>query len=306
MTLPNFLLIGAPKAGTTTINIALNQHPEIFMCPQKECGFFWSYGDKSVIKGPGATVTKNRIIRDLYSYQKLFSGVMSEKRVGEASVRYISHPRSPAVIHHFIPKVQLIAVLRQPVDRAYSSYLHALREGVEPCNTFIEAVTHERNGKRDSWNTVRHLHPGFYYQSLSRFIEYFDKEQLHILLFEDLKENAPNLISSIYEFLGVDTTFKADLIHRHNASGIIRNPISRGLWAKSSHLRAIVRPYLNHNLKHSIYEWIIRDLYKPKLNLELRDELTELFRQDIEHLQDFIQRDLSHWFSSNNRYTKTI
>jgi hypothetical protein len=295
MVLPDFLLVGAPKAGTTTINIALNQHPEIFMCPVKESGFFWAYGDVAPIQGPGAAVTQNRVIRDLPGYQKLFSGVRSEKRVGEASVRYISHPRAPQTIHQFVPQAQIIAVLRQPADRAFSSYLHALREGVEPCSRFSDAINQERQGLRDAWNTVRHLHPGFYYEYLTRFLEYFKMERIFIPLFEDLGDNAPNLIANVFRFLNVDDTFETDLTHRHNASGVIRNPISRWLWAKSSRLRMLIRPYLDSELKHSIYEWIIRDIQKPKLEPELRAEITEIYRQDIEQLQDLIQRDLTHW-----------
>lgn len=295
MTLPDFLLIGAPKAGSTTLNIALNQHPEIFMCPRKEVGFFWIHGDDSELQGPGTALMKNRVIRDTESYQKLFSGVRSEKRIGEASVRYISHPRAPKMIHHFIPETQLIAILRQPADRAFSSYLHARREGIEPCNTFAEAIDQERKGLRDNWSTLRLLRPGYYYEALTRYTKLFDISNIHISLFDDLHSNPQALIKNIYNFLGVNDAFVADLTHHHNASGIIRNPISRWFWAKSKHLRAYFRPYLNGNLKHSIYEWVIRDMEKLKIDPELRVELTELYREDIEQLQELIRRDLDHW-----------
>ncbi len=297
MTLPDFLLIGAPKAGSTTLNIALNQHPEIFMCPQKEVGFFWGYDDDSILQGPGSPLMKNRVIRDIESYQQLFEGVKSEKRIGEASVRYISHPRAPKVISQFIPEAQLIAILRQPADRAFSSFMHAKREGIEPCNSFAEAIDQERKGLRDNWSTLRLLRPGYYFKALTRYLEFFDFSKIHVALFDDLHNNPHALINNIYQFLGVNDAFEADLTHHHNASGIIRNPLSRWIWARSKHLRAFIRPYLNSTLKHSIYEWVIQDMQVTKIDPKLRAELTELYREDIEQLQNLLQRDLSNWLT---------
>jgi hypothetical protein len=295
MTLPNFLIIGAPKGGTTTLTRVLDQHPGIFMCPVKEAGFFWAYGEPIELHGPGTGMLEHRVVNDLDRYQALFDGVTSEKAIGEVSVRYLSHVRSPELIYRFIPQAKLIVSLRQPADRAFSSFTRNLRDGLEPSSSFAEALTQEKMGLRNNWIFGRYLNKGFYYASLERYLTYFDYKQFHISLFEDLRDTPKELLSSIYKFLGVDENFEVDMSQRYNVSGIIRNPALRQIWTRSNRLRTVIRPLLSDRLRRSVFEWFIRDLEKPSFPPELRAELTEYFREDIEKLQDLIKRDLGHW-----------
>jgi hypothetical protein len=295
MTMPNFLIIGAPKGGTTTLHYVLEQHPELYMCPVKEAGFFWAYGEEVRLYGPGAELLKYRVFNDLGRYQKLFEGVTTQKAIGEASVRYLSHPRSPGLIHQFIPQAKLIVSLRQPAERAFSSFTRSLRDGLEPSSDFAEALEQERKGLRDQWTFGHYLDKGFYYADLSRYLEYFERRQLHISLMEDLKDNPVELMHSLFRFLEVDDTFTPDMSHQHNVSGVIRNPILRTLWTRSGKLRSAIRPLFSERVRHNFSEWVIQDVEKVRFSPELRAELTEYYRQDIEHLQDLIGRDLSHW-----------
>lgn len=297
MRLPNFLVIGASKGGTTTMHQVLDQHPQVFMCPVKEVGFFWSHGEAVEFHGPGQERLQNRLVDDLDRYQALFEKVTGEKAIGESSVRYISTPRSPKLIHDFIPHAKLVASLRQPADRAYSSYVHNLRDGIEPCSQFSEAVAQELRGERDNWTSCRYLSRGFYSVQIKLYLDYFERAQLHIALFEDLKDNPKTFFRKLYRFLEVDEDFVLDSFHKHNASGIIRNPIFRNLWTHSGRIRAAIRPLMSDRLRHTVTEWFMRDLKKPQFSQELRAELTEHFRQDIEQLQDLIERDLSHWLA---------
>ena len=295
MTMPNFLIIGAAKGGTTTLHNVLAQHPDVYMCPVKESGFFWAYGEEVRLQGIGAERLRNRLIDDLNRYQKLFDGVTNQIAIGEASVRYLSTANTPEVIRGFIPGARLIASLRQPADRAFSAFYHNLRDGIEPCSDFGEAIAQDKNGLRDHWVVCRYLNVGFYYQFLKRYFDIFDRNQIHISLFDDLKENPYELISSLYKFLDVDDTFRPDLSHRHNVTGIIRNPLLRAAWARSSKLRATIRPLLKDRMRHNVFEWVIRFQDKPLFSSELRLELTEYYREDITRLQDLLDRDLSHW-----------
>ncbi len=295
MTLPNFLIIGAPKAGTTTLNFALAQHPEVYMCPVKEAGFFWAYGQDIRLQGQGFEKLLNRLVTDLDEYQKLFDGVTTQKAIGESSVRYLASPQSPQLIHRFIPHAKLIVILRQPAERAFSAFAHNLRDGLESCADFAEAIAQDRQGLRDNWLFCRYLNRGFYSQSLKRYLEYFDRSQLHISLMEDLKDDPYGLMRSLFQFLEVDDAFVPDLTHKHNVSGVIRNPLLRFLWTRSNRLRVALRPYLPPRLRHAAFEWVIQDVEKLPFPAELRAELTEYYRQDILQLQDLLQRDLSHW-----------
>jgi len=299
MTLPNFLIIGASKSGTTTLHNVFLNHPEIYICPTKEVGFFWAYQENIQIQGPGAERLKNVLITDLNQYQQLFDKVSTEKAIGEASVRYISHPNVPERIHSIIPHVKLIASLRQPADRAFSAFTMNRRDGLEPCSDFQEALEQERSGMRDHWISCRYLNRGFYYASLKQFFELFDRQKFHISLMEDLIDNPMGLLISLFRFLEVDESFASNLSHRHNPSGIIRNPLKRFMWTNSNRLRAAVRPILEPRFRHLATEWFMHDLEKPQFPLQLRVELTEYYRKDIEQLQDLLQRDLSHWLEGN-------
>jgi len=295
MTLPNFLIIGAAKGGTTTLHYVIDQHPEIYMSPMKEPSFFWAYGSQVRLVGPGAEVLKHRYVDDFNQYQKLFAGVTTEKAIGESSVRYLAHPSAPASIHKFIPQAKLVLVLRQPADRAFSAFMHYLRDGMEPCSDFSEALAQDRQGLRDQWTFGRYLKEGAYCTAIKRYLEYFHRDQMHISLFEDLKDNPQDLLRTLFEFLDVDDTYKADMSHQHNVSGVISNSLLRTVWTRSNPLRALVRPLLSERLRHAAFEVVIRDLEKPDYSPELRADLTDYYREEIEGLEEILQRDLSHW-----------
>jgi hypothetical protein len=298
MTLPNFLILGAPKAGTTTLHNVLSQHPEVYMCPVKEAGFFWAYGQEIQWRGPGTEKLRNRLVNDLGAYEKLFEPVTDQKAIGESSVRYLASPEAPKNIKKFIPQARLIVSLRNPAERAFSAFTHNIRDGLEPCTDFGEALEQERKGLRDNWMFCRYLDRGFYYRSLRTYLEFFDRKQMHVSLLEDLQVDAPGLVRQLFTFLEVDESFIPDASHKHNASGIIRNPVLRLLWTRTNRLRMLLRPLLNDRFRHAAFEWVIRDLEKPPFPEERRAELIEYYREDILKLQDLLQRDLSRWLGS--------
>lgn len=297
-TLPNFLIIGAPKAGTTTLNFVLAAHPQVFMCPVKEAGFFWAYGQDVRIQGQGFEKLFNRLVTDFDRYTALFEGAHGKPAIGESSVRYLASPQSPELIHRFIPEARLIVSLRQPADRAFSAFTHNLRDGLERCSNFADAIAEDRSGARDSWLFCRYLDRGFYYRSLMRYLEYFDRSQIHVSLLEDLKDDPQALYRDLFRFLGIDPDFTPDASQKHNASGIIRSPLLRSLWTRTSRMRLALRPYLPPRWRHAAFEWVIRDLEKLPYPPELRRELTEYYREDILQLQDLIGRDLSAWLQA--------
>lgn len=298
MTLPNFLVIGAAKSGTTSLHYLLGQHPQVFMCPEKEIGFFWAYGENVVLKGPGSEKLRHRLVDDLGRYQNFFKAVTNQTAIGESSVRYLTSPHAPHTIHRFIPQARLVAILRQPAERAYSAFLHNLRDGLEPCKDFTTAIAQERDGLRDDWMFCRYLKQGFYAECLSRYLQVFPDGQMFIALFDDLLQNAQGLVAKLFLYLGVDDSFAVDASKPANVSGVIRNPFLRLIWTRSNRLRATLRPWIDPRVRHSTFEWLIRDLYKPVYPPEIRAELTKFYRQDILQLQDILGRDLSHWMDN--------
>src|SRR3712207_6354190 len=138
MTMPNFLIIGAMKSGTTALYYYLEQHPEIYMSPVKEPNFFSSQEQENAADA----------VTDIGTYQHLFRGVSGEKAIGEASHSYLYEPGAAAEIRRYLPEAKLIAILRNPIDRAYSHFLHMVRSGTEPLDDFAQALQEEVVGIR--------------------------------------------------------------------------------------------------------------------------------------------------------------
>ncbi|MBZ8182773.1 sulfotransferase [Oscillatoria salina] len=203
---PNFLIIGSAKAGTTSLYYYLNQHPEIYMSPVKEPGFFALEGQPSTAK------TRSYQIANLVEYQGLFRGVKEEKAIGEASVKYLFDPHAPHRIKHYIPQAKLIAVLRHPVDKIYSKFLHNIRDRVEPIQDFALAWEAGKQRLQDP-NSLRRLqYPriGFYYAKLQQYFDLFPTRQIRVYLYDDLQENSLEMIQDIFSFLEVDSSFVPD------------------------------------------------------------------------------------------------
>ncbi len=265
--LPNFFLIGPGRSGTTWIAKSLMCHPDIFLPRRKSTRFFSSRHEQG-----------------LDWYESQFSGWRREKAVGEASVGYLRSRDAPCRIRDLIPEAKLIATLRHPVDRAYSSYgrLAALARKGEP----NYGVSFEDKLRR----TPRLMEEGLYAHHLERWLACFHREQLLILFFEDMKANPGNFLRTIYEFLGVDADFASPLIDQKVNATSSKRPRSRLLYGL---YRTMMRLDLFHMSK-----WIDelnRSEVEP-LSREARERLVaEYYLQDIRALEAMTGRDLSEW-----------
>jgi hypothetical protein len=275
MTLPNFLIIGAAKSGTTSLYHYLRQHPDIFMSPVKEPNY---YTDEDNLV-PNA-------IRSRANYEQLFAGAKGERAIGEATVRYLNAIAGIDRIHADLPGVRLIVSLRQPADRAYSSYMSHLASG------------------REARSAEEALQPGsypfetsFYYPRLRRYYDRFDREQIKVILFDDLAANPQNVLRDLFRFLDVDDGFIVDTSVRHNAGVAPRSRILTSLFQEGLRvLRPLVPPAL---LSKGVATRLLRPtLRKPEpMSPVLRRRLTEQYRDDIIATSDLIGRDLSHWLA---------
>ncbi|MGH7553533.1 MAG: sulfotransferase family protein [Longimicrobiales bacterium] len=296
MTLPNFLIIGAGRSGTTSLYHYLRQHPEVFMSEVKEPSFF-AYMDTDLPSGiPGADWLRQTAVTTRREYESLFSGATGARAIGEASPAYLANSAAPARIQALIPDARLVAILRHPADRAHASYLGLRRDGVDPAPTFEEALRDEERREREGWVYAANLvHTGFYYKWLSQYYARFPREQLHVYLFEDLVTNASALMQDLFAFLGVDSRFVPDVTHRYGGTGDVRNPIVRSLWTWSAVPRRLVRPFLPVRWRDGVFDWVTRDGVKTLMAPATRAQLVDVFRADIVALQDLIDRDLSAW-----------
>lgn len=294
MTMPNFLIVGAQKAGTTSLYHYLGQHPEVYVSPVKEPHFFNNEGGGRVYAGPYPGPARR--ITTVQEYEKLFDGVSDEKAVGEASPSYLYLPEVPGRIRRRIPEAKLIAVLRDPVERAYSAYLHTVRTGREPLEDFREALRDEERRIREGWHHLYHYrNRGYYHEQLGRYYEAFGRERLRVYLHEELNEDPAGIFADAFRFLGVDDTFVPDTSTRYNPSGVPRNRATSALVSRLGALTPAAKRLLPFGVRQSIKGRIFAKA--PPLDPRAREELLEAYRGDVLALQKLIGRDLSGWLT---------
>jgi hypothetical protein len=299
MTLPNFFVIGAAKSGTTSLYSYLGQHPEVYISPIKEPHFFFALeGEQPDFRGPGDRELLSRAVTGIEEYRALFAGVTDEKAVGEASPGYLYSPEAAGRIRRRVPKARLIAILRHPADRAYSAYLHLVRDGLEPLG-FSEALEEEEARVRDGWSpTWQYRRMGFYHGQLERYYDLFGRQQVGVYLYEELSEDPVGLVQDIFRFLGVDDAFVPDVSHRRNVSSTIRKSNALvSVVTKPNPLKTVARAVLPAKLRKRISANLLhRNLGKaPPMPEEVRKKLVEVYREDVKKLGGLIGRDLSGW-----------
>jgi hypothetical protein len=295
--LPNFLIIGAAKAGTTALYQYLRQHPDVYFSPIKEPLFFAYEGQQPDTQGPGDTA--NDAITDLTTYQRLFADVRGERAVGEASTMYLYLPDSAARISHYIPHANLIAVLRHPADRAYSAYLHLVRAGREVEHDFRTALRREKDRMAHNWGPLWHYTAcGFYHTQLQRYSLLFPRSQLHILLYEDFRDHPQQTIAQICRALGIDPGFTPDMSRKPNVSGVPRSRLLHRATVSQNPVKRVLKQLIPRGLRMRMLNGIKQqNLQRPELSAEIRAELIALYQDDISRLQTLIDRDLSHWLT---------
>jgi hypothetical protein len=298
MTMPNFLIIGAIRSGTTSLYHYLAQHPEIYVSPVKEPGFFLfedeeSSGGSPARLHPDGWPLDDRsggAVVDRAAYEALFSGVTNEKAIGEATPGYLTSPDAAVRIREHIPHARLIAILRNPIDRAFSSFLFHIRIGVEPMRDFRQAI--EAGG----WRMEHYIEYGLYDRALAYYDSYSREGRINVCLYDDLESDPLRLIQGIFEFLGIDRAFVPDMSVRYNVSGIPRRKwLNRVIWDLPPPVKRMLQPFVQPRLEKALRRVSGRNLQRPQLSDECRSRLAQVFAEDILRLQDRIGRDLSHW-----------
>jgi len=294
--LPTFLVIGAARSGTTALYTYLRQHPGIFMSPLKETNFF-SFEDETLdYEGPGRDYV-NRSVTSLDAYRALFEEASPEQAVGEASPLYLYTEKAPARIRHHIPDVKLIAVVRDPVEQAFSHFLYAKRQTLEPLDDFALALDAEAERARRRWQPLfQYSQFPRYHLQLRRYFDLFPAEQIRIHLYEDFSEDPLSVLADVYAFVGVDPDFVADVGYRPNAGGVPRSSFLQDLVMKPHLLNRVFGRLLPEELKRRIRDAIAdRNMERPEMPDRARDRLRAELRPDVIALQELIGRDLSHW-----------
>lgn len=294
---PNFIIIGAMKAATTSLYTYIKQHPDIFMTKVKEPMFFNNFNQNTDFKVLG---NKSKKVNSLLDYFSMFSSVENESAIGEASPAYIYNENAPHLIKEHLPDVKIIAILRQPTDRAYSNFLHTKRADRENVNSFEQAIKIEKERISDNWSPLYHyIQKGFYSVQLKRYYNLFPKENIKVYLFEDVVKNPKETLKDIFKFLNVDENIEIDSSKKSNVSGTPKG-ILGFILKKMRYYNLMPKFVISDYLPTFIINLLFKSVYKDteKLDSFLRKELTDkYYREEILKLEKLIDRDLSNWLS---------
>jgi hypothetical protein len=290
--LPNFLIVGAAKAGTTSLYEYLRQHPDIFMPEWKELSFF--IGDPF---GPLHKVKKP------HYYYKVFAAAHDYKAVGEASTSYLFDEAAPDIIRQNLGIIKIIIILRDPVAMSYSLYNHQVRKEGETSADFESALAAEDRRRQSSdfkkscygWHAnYYYYHRGLYYEQVKRYFDTFGKESVKIILFDELTQDAVRTVQEIYRFLDVNDCIVPDIRVHNPAGGIISIP---KFWKDTGLFLKTFQFIFSKNPVKKIPHLLRNTGRKPLLpiNPETARNLRERFHHDICRIEHLIGKDLSAW-----------
>lgn len=267
---PVFLVVGAAKAGTTSVHRYLSEHPGIFVPPKKELNHFIHHPVKrSPFQGPG--VTYKKALRSREEYFSAFSRAPEGSVIGEVTHVYLYAEESPGLIREALGTPRIIAFLRNPVDRAYSQFAFHREFGLDPLDTFEEAVEREAERIRAGWDPVYHyVGRGFYGSQLTRYYRLFPESAIRVYKFEEFFRELVPAMADLYEFVGVDPSFVPDVSRKFVPGGDPRAP------------EFVASP--NEGLPET----------KP-MTSEVRHRLMETYAEDIREAERLTGLDLSDW-----------
>ena len=307
---PNFFVIGAVKAGTTSLYHYLMQHPQVYASPIKEPNFFSTDIDTNKFS---ATYRNNTFtdldayfkhkplkhlqlafVKEKEQYLQLFSNVKNEKAIGEFSTSYLYSLNAPQNIFEYNPQAKIIVVLRNPIERSFSHYLMAVRFSFTT-KDFMASLKEDMDKKEKGWGiSEQYIELGMYAKQIEVYQKVFPKEQVKILLYEDLK-NPIQLINEVCDFLKLDAHIFS-LEKKHNTAAIPKykffNKAITTLGIKKK-----LHAFTPHFIKRGLKKMLFTSKELPQLSNAEKVFLASLYRDEIMHTSKLINRDLSSWLN---------
>lgn len=311
MSLPNFLVIGAPKAGTSALHVALSKHPDFLMSRVKEPKFFLCDGPPPRYRGPGDAHSSREWVWRRDEYERLFESSREASFRGESTPLYLSDRSALERIAVAIPDVRLIAVLRDPIDRAYSNWAHLWADGLEPVPDFLEACALETARRNADWAPFwRYLGLGLYGEQLRTVFQTFPRDHVHVLRYKDLVDSPADATDAICEFLGAEKglitrvpvknvgTFVGD----SSFNRLVRLSIRAGAWGGQFFpprvWRRASKPLLRV-LQHS-------PAHRPELSAADRASLVPFFEADVRQLESETGLSFEDWLADRGSGTYSV
>jgi hypothetical protein len=289
VTPPDFLVIGAYKSGSTALHEALQAHPQVFVPARKGPSFFAFDG----VEEPDRPLPPGTV-RRWEDYRALFDPAPADSLCGEVSPEYLANPRAAGRIRERVPDARLVAILRNPVERAFSDYLMYVRDGLEPEADFGRALDAQEKRRHAAAPTGYYVETGFYGRQLRPYFEAFPRERIQVHLFEDFAADPAAVLRSLFTFLGVDPAQGEAPERAVNVSGVPRNAVVAAAVRGGRRLAPLLPAPVRRRAKATL----ARGLDRPALAPEHRRRLVELYREDVAELERVLDRPLDRWLAT--------
>jgi len=291
--MPDFFVLGTAKSGTTSLYHYLRQHPQVVKSTSKEPSFFaFQNSNLSLLKGPEVIP----FVTQLGDYEAIYSSTDPLMKKGGFSWRHLYYPQSCYKIKRYAPGAKLIAILRNPVERAYSHFKMLLYSGRETTLSFQKALELEKDRIKHHWEADWHyLNVGLYFEQLKKYYALFDKNQIKVFLFEDLVKDPNELCQQIFNFIEVPP-FSVNTTKQYSfAPAISENFLKIALT--ELYLKTKIEKHGSLDEKMGLFDSFLlrKRLVQPCFLRSQRKKVSLFFREDILKLQELIGRDLSHW-----------
>lgn len=303
--LPDFIIVGAAKSGTTSLYYYLNAFDEIFMSKVKEPHFFSFYQDEPNFQSPEKL---NNVVHNLSEYHALFDAAAEDQILGEASTSYLYFHKKAInninkVYGEDYRKIKIIIALRNPVERAWSQINHFKKFDHEPLKP-IEAVKQERitHRMKNKWNNFYdYLGFGYYYEQVKSYLDHFDK--VHVFTYFELKENRIATVNEVVNFI-LDTEkdyseILEGLNKKYNISGVPKNKLSQVIWNithRQNPIKKLAAILVPEKIKKYFYNKVSSKILKSnEMPNHFVEEVKDVFESQIKPLEELIDKDLNKW-----------
>ena len=305
---PDFLVIGAPKAGTTALHAALAQHPQVFTSTPKEPKY-WLCDDAPppAWRGPGDAHSQQEWVWRRQDYERLFAPALGGQVRCESTPFYLWSRGAHRRIAESLPDVRLVVVVRDPIDRAYSNWMHLWSDGLEPESDFLRAFEKQDERVAAGWAPFwRYRELGLYGEQLAHLYRYVDRERVLVLRYRDVIDAPRATIDQTCRFLGIDEGL-VDTIPPDNSRSFVEpgwrprllSPVVRagarlGAFAPPEVWRAASTPLVGLLSGRG-------DSHRPHLDPAQRSRLLPAFADDVALLSELIDEDFADWLSTASR-----
>ena len=300
MKLPNFCIAGFPKCGSTSLYYYLAEHPDIFLPKQKELHYFSYDILKNMKAGRNDAEVKKNHISNFEDYKRLYNTADDYKAVGEVSPSYANYEQSLLKLKNTLgEELKIIVVLRDPIKRAYSNYLHLLREERET-KSFYEALQLEEERKAKGYSDFWYYQfNSSYYEKIKRLKDLFPN--VYIITFEEFMNDPENEIQKLYKFFGegIDDTFvPSNLKTKFNPGGLYEQNFITKFIFKPSRLKTVLKQVIPLNSKMKQLKIKTTSIYKkatPTIDLKSEDFLVAVFKDEVEKLRQEFDVKTEFW-----------